>query len=118
MKLAPKGVWILSGGLLLLACFWIIGPELQYRREVRRYKIGTTSTAIEKEDGTHLNLQISGNILPEPATEDMKRRHPAYYIRTGCAEVVFNDYYEVIHVWKRTPLLRLMWRINSDWAAD
>lgn len=107
-----------AGVMFLVICFWVIRPEVQYRRDVRNYRIGMTTTAIEMEYGIRLNLHQTGNILPEPATEDMKRRHPAYYMRTASAEVVFNDYYEVVRVWKRTPLLRLMWRLNPNLAAD
>jgi hypothetical protein len=79
--------------------------------------VGATVEAIERDYGIHLELRRSGNILSEPATEDMLRRHPAYYFRTSCAEVVFNDYREVITVMKRTPLLRFLWRVNPEWAA-
>jgi hypothetical protein len=118
MKLVPRISWIIAGVLFLVVCFWVGGPELQYRRDVRRYRVGMTSAAIEKEYGMRLTLHETGNILAEPATENMKRRHPAHYMRTSSAEVDFNDYYEVVRVLKRTPLLRLMWRLNPDWAAD
>ena len=85
--------------------------------KIVRTPVDGQAKAIEQQHGMHLNLKSSGNILPEPATEDMKRRHPAFYFRTSCAEVAFNDYYEVIHVMRRTPLLRIMWRINPDRAA-
>ena len=118
MKPVPSLLWFVGGLLLFLLCAFVLGPEWQYRREVSRYKLGMTAASIEKQYGTRLHLRRTGNYLPEPATEDMKRRHPAYYIYTSCAQVDFNDYYEVIHVFKRTPLLRLMWSINPDWAAD
>jgi hypothetical protein len=118
MKPAHRIAWIIAGVLFLMVWIWVVGPELQYRRDVQKYRIGMTSVAIEKEYGARLSLRKTGNILPEPATEDMKRCHPAYYMKTSSAEVVFNDYYEVVRVWKRTPLLRLMWRLNPDWAAD
>lgn len=118
MKLTPTLLWLIAGLLLFLLCAFVLGPEWQYRREVSKYKLGMTAASIELKFGKPLRLHRSGNYLPEPATEDMKRRHTAYYIHTSCAEVDFNDYYEVIHVFKRTPLLRLMWEINPDWAAD
>ncbi len=118
MKPFPNIFWTVMGGLFLVLCVWVAGSEMQFRRDVRKYRVGMTSATIEKEYGVQVNLQKTGNILPEPATEDMKRRHPAYYMRTSSAEVVFNDYYEVVRVFRRTPLLRLMWRLNPNWAAD
>lgn len=115
---APRKIWLIGFGILLvaIACYFIV-PEFQFRSDLRKFRVSATADSIERDYGMHLDLQRSGNILPEPASEDMLRHHPAFYIRTSCAEVTFNDYREVIGVRRRTPILRLLWRINPDWAA-
>ncbi len=84
----------------------LLVPELLYQGAVRKYRLGASADEIERAFGTQLALQLTGNILPsDPApTEDQKRRHPAYFTRVPCAEVVFNDYRVVIRVLRRTPL--------------
>jgi hypothetical protein len=54
----------------------------------------------------HLDLQPSGNILPNPATEKEKRRHPAYeaYVPQDYVILAFNSDREIIDVTKLTPL--------------
>lgn len=101
----PRKVWLVGFGVLLIAgVSYFAVPEFQFRHDLRRFRVGTTADAIERDYGLRLDLQRSGNILPEPVTEDMLQRHPAFYVRTRCAEVTFNDYKEVIRVSKRTPL--------------
>jgi hypothetical protein len=104
MKPRRKILWI-AVALLLIAGSLLV-PEWLYQRAVRKYRLGASADEIERAGGTHIALQPTGNILPsDPApSEDQRRRHPAYFTRAPCAEVVFNDYRVVIRVLKRTPL--------------
>jgi hypothetical protein len=104
MKLRSKILWSATASLLMAG--FLLVPEVQYQRAVRRYALGTSADEIERAYGTHLALRPTGNILAsDPApSEDQKRRHPAYFIRVPCAEVLFNDYRIVIRVLRRTPI--------------
>ena len=105
MKLPRKLIWIAS--VLLLLAFFLL-PELQYQRALWKYRAGTSLEKIEREYALHLELVHTGNYLPPSATDDEKRRHPAYYAQTArdCAIITFNDYQEVMYLQKFTPLRR------------
>ena len=112
MKRHRKLIWIVSG-LLLLAFFLL--PELQYQRALWKYHAGTSLEKIEREYASHLKLVHTGNYLPPSATDDEKRRHPAYYAQTArdCAVITFNDYQEVLYLQKFTPLRRFTSWVRS-----
>jgi hypothetical protein len=110
MKLAREVLVVVLFVAFLAAC-GIIPPELRYRRALHKYRIGITAEAIERDYGTHLDLQPTGNILPPGFGKEDQRRHPAYETRLPheCIIVIFNDFHEVRYVQRFTPILRIEW---------
>jgi hypothetical protein len=118
LRVGSRHKWLLVI-LVLFACTFAFGPELQFRRARQKYRMGISADAIERNYGTHLELKPSGNILGSEPTEEEKRCHPAYhaFIARDCVAVTFNDNREVIEVRKWTPLIRfwlwVRWRFTG-----
>ena len=96
--------WIIAFILICVGslCVWLwwIQPELRYRNTARKYPVGTSAEKILQDYGDDCKLSSSDNILPEPITENDKRKYVFYFLilQKDNAEIKFNYYREVISV--------------------
>lgn len=113
MKHSRKIIWLAIAVVLAVLSVVLLWPEIQYRRALHKYTIGTPADAIERDYGIRLNLRSSGNILPSGRpgedTEYEKRHHACFVadVPQDFAQIIFNNYREIIVVKRRTPLTKI-----------
>ena len=118
MRVAGKR-FLIGAGLVVLSVLLIsplVGPEIQYRRALPKYRIGASPEEIEREYGIHLELRKNGNYLPDGEDDYQKRRHYCYdaYVTNDFVYIDFNDFHEVLKVTKVTPVSKFLRKLGID----
>ena len=87
----------------------LVQPEINFRKVVKKYPVGTPAGTILKDYGANVELLRSGSELgPEP-TEEEKKRYIVYYLDLprDNAHLVFNYYQELLRIVRASDASKL-----------
>ena len=108
-KKAIFAAFLTSFAIIALALWFAwIRPEHRYQEVLNRYPIGTAADKVLADYGRKYKLRRTGNVLPEPVTQEDKKRYIFWFLTVpeDNAVIEFNYFQEVIRVNKFSDLAK------------